>query len=61
MSSNAQNRLPPAVKDWLDNVIVPTLVRDYLAEQQPEKGLATEAEPVVESRPAHAATIEETR
>ena len=61
MSSNGQGRLPAALKSWLDNVVIPGLVREYLARPESEKMLATEAEPVVESRPAHAAIIKETR
>lgn len=60
MSNNGQNGLPPAVKDWIDRVIVPALVRDYLTRLEPEKSLATSAKPTVESAPARAA-IEEGR
>lgn len=49
------NSLTPELKGWLDRVIVPALVRQYLARLEPEKSLATDAEPVVESRLAHAA------
>ncbi len=55
MSSNAQHGLPPALKDWLDNVVVPALVRQYLARLEPEKSLASEGEPAVHSGAAHAA------
>lgn len=60
MSSNGQGRLPAALKSWIDNCVVPALVRGFLARLECEKMLATEAEPTVESAPAHAA-IEETR
>ncbi len=62
MSSNDHNStLTPELRSWIDNVVAPALVRQYLDEQQPEKGLATEAEPTVESAPAHAAIVEEER
>ncbi len=61
MSSNGQGRLPAALKSWLDNVVIPGLVREYLARLECEKMLATEAEPTVESAPAHAAVAEEGR
>jgi hypothetical protein len=34
-------RLDPALKSWLDNVIIPALVRDYLAEIEKQNRLAT--------------------
>jgi hypothetical protein len=38
MSSNGHNSaLSPQLKSWLDNVVVPALVRDYLAQQEAEK------------------------
>ncbi len=61
MSSNGQGRLPAALKSWIDNCVVPALVREYLARLECEKMLATEAEPTVESAPAHAAVAEEGR
>ncbi len=44
-----------------DDVSIPGLVREYLARLECEKMLATEAEPTVESAPAHAAVAEEGR
>ena len=32
--------LPPELKSWVDNVIVPALVREYLAEMRSEEQLA---------------------
>ena len=58
MSTNAQHGLPPAVKDWLDNVVVPALVRQYLLQLEPEKSLATSAGATVQSALAHAAVAE---
>ncbi len=34
-------RLDPALKSWLDNVIIPALVREYLAEIEKQNRLAT--------------------
>ena len=34
-------RLDPALKAWLDNVIIPALVREYLAEIEKQNRLAT--------------------
>ncbi len=62
MSSTAHNStLTPSLRSWLDNVVIPGLVREYLARLECEKMLATEAEPTVESAPAHAAVAEEGR
>ncbi len=61
MSSNGENPLPAAVKSWLDNVVIPGLVREFLARLECENSLAPEGEPIVESRPAQSAIIEETR
>ncbi len=61
MSNNGHNStLTPELRSWIDNCVVPGLLREYLAALESEKMLATRAEPVVESRLAHAA-IEETR
>lgn len=37
----SRRRLDPALKSWLDNVIIPALVRDYLAEIEKRNRLAT--------------------
>jgi hypothetical protein len=37
----SRKRLDPALKSWLDNVIIPALVRDYLAELEKQNRLAT--------------------
>ena len=34
-------RLDPALKSWMDNVIIPALVREYLAEMEKRNRLAT--------------------
>jgi hypothetical protein len=39
----------PALKSWLDNVIVPALVREYVAELHNKSGIARTAEPGLES------------
>ena len=57
---NGKEALLPELKSWIDGAIVPALLKEYLGELEREKILATKAEPVVESRPAHTA-IEEGR
>ncbi len=40
-TSGLGKRLDPAVKSWMDNVIIPALVREYLAEIERRNRLAT--------------------
>ena len=40
-SSGLGKRLDPALKSWMDNVIIPALVREYLAEIEKRNRLAT--------------------
>ena len=40
-SSGLGKRLDPALKSWIDNVIIPALVRSYLAEIEKRNRLAT--------------------
>ena len=40
-SSGLGKRLDPALKSWMDNVIIPALVREYLAEIERRNRLAT--------------------
>ncbi len=62
MSNNGHNStLTPELRSWIDNVVAPALVREYLAQLECEKSLATSAAPAVDSVPAHAALIEEIR
>ena len=62
MSNNGhKSRLTPELKAWLDSVIVPALVREYIARLKAEKSLASESEPTVEFASAHAAIAEEGR
>ena len=42
------NGLSPELKSWIDSVIVPALVREYVAEMQREK-TCIRAEPVKDS------------
>lgn len=37
----SHKRLDPALKSWMDNVIIPALVREYLAEMEKQNRLAT--------------------
>ncbi len=59
MSNNGHSpTLTPELRSWIDHVIVPALVRQYLTERQPEKSLATSAGATVQSASAHAAVAE---
>jgi hypothetical protein len=40
-SSGLGRKLDPALKSWMDNVIIPALVREYLAEMEKRNRLAT--------------------
>src|ERR1700735_1286730 len=40
-SSGLGRKLDPALKSWMDNVIIPALVREYLAEIEKRNRLAT--------------------
>jgi hypothetical protein len=40
-SARLGKRLDPDLKSWLDDVIIPALVRDYLAEIKKQNRLAT--------------------
>jgi hypothetical protein len=42
-------RLEPDLKSWLDNVIIPALVREYLAENKKQNRFATTASSEVTS------------
>jgi len=41
--------LSPALISWLDNLIVPALVREYLAEMRSKNGIAFESELEIKS------------
>ncbi len=45
---NVNSILSPELKGWLDNVVVPALVREYVAELEREKSACSEGEPVAE-------------
>jgi hypothetical protein len=42
-------QISPALKSWLDNVIVPALVRAYVAEMERKNGIASACKPGIES------------
>ena len=50
--------IDPTVKAWIDRVVVPTLVREFLAEREKENPLAPEARTVAECPPSSTATAE---
>jgi hypothetical protein len=48
-SQGLGKRLDPALKSWMDNVIIPALVREYLAEIEKRNRLATTGDSEVTS------------
>lgn len=40
--------LDPQVKSWIDNVIVPTLVREFLASEKKQRESADDGAPMVQ-------------
>ena len=40
-SASLAKRLDPDLKSWLDNVIIPALVREYVVETEKQNRLAT--------------------
>ena len=46
-----KSSLSPELKGWLDNVVVPALVREYLAGREREKSACSKPEPVKDSAP----------
>ncbi len=59
MSSNNHNpTLTPELKSWLDRVIVPALVRDYLAQLEAEKVRCNGPKSSADSPAQSTATIE---
>ena len=52
---NVNSIRSPELKGWLDNVVVPALLKEYLAEMQREKPCA-QAEPVKDSAPIPVST-----
>ncbi len=64
MKVNGQGSgMSPELKGWLDNVVVPALVREYLAEQRPENGACSQSDPVARfgATSATSADLEEGR
>ena len=53
------NGLSPELKSWIDCVVVPALVREYLNELESKKLACSEGEPVAESFATRTATVEE--
>ncbi len=55
------NGLSPELKSWIDSVIVPALVKEYIAELEREKSACSEGEPMAECAATRTATVEEGR
>ncbi len=45
---NGNSALSPELKSWVDNCLVPILVREYVGELDREKSACSEGEPVTE-------------
>lgn len=61
MVNRSGTQLDPALKGFLDAVLVPALVKEYLAELERENRLALVPEGVTESVPLHSASAEGVR
>ncbi len=48
-----------AIRSWVDDCLVPILVREYLSETEREKSACSEGEPVAECLATRTATVEE--
>ncbi len=57
--SNGNSVMSPELKNWIDCVIVPALVREYLAEVEPEKSACSEGDPVTECATSRTVPSEE--
>ena len=53
------NGLSPELKSWIDNCLVPALVREYVAELERKKFACSEGEPVTQCAPTRTAIAEE--
>ena len=59
MNGNGQDRrLSPRLKSWIDNCLVPSLVREFIAEKEREKSACAEGEPVAEFAATNATTAD---
>ncbi len=54
-----KSALSPQMRGWIDNCLVPILVREYLAGREREKSACSEVEPVAECAPTRTAIAEE--
>ncbi len=48
---NVNSVLSQELKGWIDNVVVPALVREYVAELEREKSACSKPKPVTDSSP----------
>ncbi len=55
------NGLSPELKNWIDTVIVPALVGEYLAGWEHDESACPEGEPVTQCAPTRTAIAEEGR
>ena len=57
-TKRAGKQLDPALKEFIDTVVVPALVKEYLSEHQRENHLALIPEGVTQSVATHSASAE---
>ncbi len=55
------NGLSPELKSWIDSVIVPALVREYLDVRERDESACSEGEPMAEFATTRTAIVEEER
>jgi hypothetical protein len=48
-SVKLSDQINPALKSWIDNVVVPALVKAYIADVERKNGIASASEPGIES------------
>jgi hypothetical protein len=56
-----QSAFDPEMRSWIDNVIVPAMVRDYIAEHVDPNGVAARSKAVPESEANHTPSAEAIR
>ncbi len=57
--TNGNSVLSPELKSWIDGVVVPALVREYLNELESKKLACSKGEVVAECVATRTATVEE--
>ena len=58
---NVNSVLSQELKGWIDNCLVPALVREYLVRREHDESACSEGEPVTQCAPTRTAIAEEGR